>query len=255
MSLVGWTAILDLDLGDGSGVDLFDALRAGGRSLAVAFFSAGASPEDLRRAAERAPSSTTDDLARRRLGAARGHEASGREGSSASHQGIEAGAVEVFRELADVDRVGQRLVDDHAPVALDRERARPRIERELQPPRAPRSNDPRPRAVPPRHGAEGVAALFGGSAHHQIDPRHAPRHLEIVLQTEVVERDEDVHPAPVPRHELRRHLDVARIRQNTPAADRAACPPPAAVRPMTPTRTHPTSNRAKAANGAGPAPS
>jgi len=43
-------ALLDLDLGDGSGVDVALALRGRRPELPIAFFSAGAAPEELERA-------------------------------------------------------------------------------------------------------------------------------------------------------------------------------------------------------------
>jgi len=43
-------AVLDLDLGDGSGVDVAEALRAARPVLPIAFFSSGASPAVVARA-------------------------------------------------------------------------------------------------------------------------------------------------------------------------------------------------------------
>jgi len=58
-------ALLDLDLGDGNGVDVAVALRKGRADLPVAFFTAGTTPTVLARASALAPVfSKPDDLDR-----------------------------------------------------------------------------------------------------------------------------------------------------------------------------------------------
>jgi CheY-like chemotaxis protein len=48
-------ALLDLDLGDGEGTDVADALRGGEGDLPIAFFTASSSDDAIERALERGP--------------------------------------------------------------------------------------------------------------------------------------------------------------------------------------------------------
>jgi CheY-like chemotaxis protein len=56
-------AVVDVDLPDGSGVDVAAALRAGRPALPIAFFTSGAAPPLLQRAREHGPVFAKPDVA------------------------------------------------------------------------------------------------------------------------------------------------------------------------------------------------